>query len=343
MALAIAVFCLSATAIIIAGTFLARSGDVIAARTRLGGLWVGSVFLALATSLPELATDIVAVRLGALDLAAGDLFGSSMANMLILGIIGIIPAGAGLFRKAALDHALYASLAIILTGIAAAAILAGGDGRVGWLGVGSIILLLVYGFGSWAAFRHSTVARVAGVVVEMSGDTPVEGDPASGARAPTLRRAGLTFLAASAAILLVAPRFARSADELATLSGLGTTVVGTALVGLATSLPELVTCVAAVRLKAYDLAVGNLFGSNALNMTVFVALDAAYGDGPFLSAISPTHAITGLVAIVMMGIAVAALVYRSQTLYRLREPSSLLLIGAYIVGLALVATRATAG
>jgi cation:H+ antiporter len=50
--------------------------------------------------------------------------------------------------------------------------------------------------------------------------------------------------------------------------------MGTWLVGLATSLPELVTSLAAVRLRAYDLAVGNLFGSNALNMTIFAVLDA---------------------------------------------------------------------
>ncbi len=57
---------------------------LIAERTGLGRLWIGVVPLATATSLPEVATDIAAVRFGALDLAAGDLFGSSMADMLIL-------------------------------------------------------------------------------------------------------------------------------------------------------------------------------------------------------------------------------------------------------------------
>ena len=77
-------FSVAAVVVVMAGTVLARNGDVIAARTKLGGASVGSVFLALATSLPEIVTDISAVRLGAIDLAAGDLPGSSMANMLIL-------------------------------------------------------------------------------------------------------------------------------------------------------------------------------------------------------------------------------------------------------------------
>jgi len=102
-----------------AGTVLARNGDRIAALTNLGGLWVGSVLLALATSL----TDIAAIRIGAHDLAAGDLFGSSMANMLILALIALVPAGVDVFRKAALDHALYASLAIVMTSIATVTIL----------------------------------------------------------------------------------------------------------------------------------------------------------------------------------------------------------------------------
>lgn len=72
---------ISALAIVGAGTLLARASDVIAARTKWGAVWVGSVFLAAATSLPEIVTDISAVRLDASDLAAGDLFGSSMANV----------------------------------------------------------------------------------------------------------------------------------------------------------------------------------------------------------------------------------------------------------------------
>lgn len=72
-----------------------------------------------ATSLPELVTDVAAVRLDAVDLAVGDLFGSSMANMLILALVDLAYPCKGLLRHAALDHALAACLAMALTALVA--------------------------------------------------------------------------------------------------------------------------------------------------------------------------------------------------------------------------------
>ena len=73
-----------AMVVALAGTYLARSADQIAEITRLGRLLIGSVLLAAATSLPELTVDLSAVRQGMPDLAVGDLFGSSLMNLLIL-------------------------------------------------------------------------------------------------------------------------------------------------------------------------------------------------------------------------------------------------------------------
>lgn len=326
-----ATFLLTAAIVIVAGTILARSGDVIAARTKLGGLWVGSVFLAIATSLPELTTDIAAVRMNEPDLAAGDLFGSSMANMLILAILNLVPRGTGLFREAALEHVLFAALAVLLTCIAAVTIVVAPATSVARIGAGSATLLAVFLLGSHAIYRHGRLARKAARVEEMSAG------PASGAepepRKQSLRNAVLAFLAASAVILVAAPRFAASADALATMSGLGTTFVGTWLVGFATSLPELVTGLAAVRMRAFDLAVGNLFGSNAFNMCVFPVLDIAHPGPPILSVISRAHLVSALAAIALMTIGVAAIVYRAQGRLSLREPSSALIIVGYILGL----------
>lgn len=149
---------------------------------------------------------------------------------------------------------------------------------------------------------------------------------------PSLRRAVLTFVGAAIVVLLVAPQFARSAEGIAELTGVGSTFVGTWLVGLSTSLPELATSLAAVRLRAYDLAVGNRFGSNALNMAVFVVLDPLHAGGRVLGAVSPGHAVTALVAVALMGIAVATLVYRAKGTRALVEPGSLLIVLGYLGG-----------
>jgi cation:H+ antiporter len=328
-------FLASALLVVLAGTSLAQNGDVIAARTRLGGLWVGSVFLAIATSLPELATDIAAVRLGEPDLAAGDLFGSSMANMLILALVSLLPRGELLFRKAALDHALYAALAIIMTCLAAIFIFVRAPVSVLGIGPGSLVLLATYLIGSRAIFRHTALAPQAGVVAEMGADGPAAA-PTTPEGGRTLRRAALGFAGASLIILVAAPVFARTSAGLAEASGLGTTFFGTWLVGFATSLPELVTSLAAVRLQAYDLAVGNLFGSNALNMAMFVPLDVAHSAGPILAVVSSTHALSALVAVVMMATALAALVYRAKGRFAVLEPGSAILLLTYVAGLGLI-------
>jgi cation:H+ antiporter len=337
-ALTVVGFILSASAVVFAGVRLARHGDVIAARTRLGRLWVGSLFLAIATSLPELTTDIAAVRLGAPDLAAGDLFGSSMANMLILALLSLLP-GAELFRRAALDNGLCASLAIALTATAALLVTIRPEGSVLGVGYGSLVLGVGYVAGMWAVYRNSTLAKRAVGIEEMAAGG---GDPGTVAAAserpesPPLRTAVAGFVVASLVVLIAAPLFALSAKRLAELTGLAQSFVGTWLVGFATSLPELVTSLAAVRMGAYDLAVGNLFGSNAVNMVMFLPLDLAHGSQPFLASVSSVHVLSALVAIVLMAIGIASIVYRSESRFARLEPSSALMLLVYFVGLGLV-------
>lgn len=326
---AIAGLVLGALGVVAAGVVLARSSDVIAARTNLGRVWVGSIFLAAATSLPELLTDISAVRIGAADLAAGDLFGSGMANMLILAAIALRP-GAHLFRRAALDHTLSAALAIVMTGIAAIAVLLGPRTTLLGLGPGTLVLLVVYLLGTRLLFLHSALLQEAGTTVELGA---AAGAAKGGERLPSLAWALGRFLAATAVIIVAAPLFASSAVRIAEITGLATSFIGTLLVGVTTSLPELVTAIAALRLGAIDLAVGNLFGSNAFNMVIFAPLDLVAGGVPLLAAVSAVHAVTALMAIMMMAVALGAMVYRTKAPDANVETFALLLVAIYVVGM----------
>ncbi len=99
---------------------------------------------------------------------------------------------------------------------------------------------------------------------------------------------------------------------------------------VATSLPELATSLAAVRLGAYDLAVGNLFGSNALNTTIVFGADAATTSGPILAAVSGSAAITaGLGALLLMAIALGGVVHGARTRFERGEPDALLVLVTY--------------
>ena len=113
------IFILSAATIVAAGTKLSFYGDRIAEHTGLGRLWIGVVLMAAATSLPEVFTTISAGWLNAPDLAAGDLFGAGMSNMLTLGLIDLLHRQKRVWQQAALGHTLTAALAMVLTGLAA--------------------------------------------------------------------------------------------------------------------------------------------------------------------------------------------------------------------------------
>lgn len=318
-----------AAGVVYAGVLLAKSADVIATRTGLGGLWLGMVLLAFATSLPELVTAGTAAWIGAPDLAAGDLFGSNMANMLILAVLNLLP-GTEVFRRASLDQALSATFAISLTAIAGGFVLLQTPLSVGIFGPGSLLLLGVYLVGSRAILRHTSAAEAAGGAGGASPPPDIAAEPAL-----SMRKAVWTFLLGTVLVTVTAPIFAVSAEGAVELTGLTESFVGVIVLGVATSLPEVVTSLAALRIGAYDLAVGNLFGSNAINMVMFAPLDLVTSS-PILAAVDPVHAFAGLASIVMMALALGAIALRSRGKLSLLEPSSGLIILTYIVSVAMV-------
>lgn len=322
------IFVLSGLLIVIAGSALAKYADDISDITGMGRLWTGSILLAAATSLPELATDVAAVRMGAPDLAAGDLFGSSMANMLILAIVDLIYSRQHLLQKAALDHALAASLAITLNAIGAIFMLLHEKLTVFGASPVSWIILVLYVAGTRVLYQHNRTENSA----PPTSPSPPQEVPPKGKLSVALAK----FFAAALGVLLAAPGFAWAAKGIAERTGLGSTFVGTWLVGLSTSLPELVSTIAAVRMGAFDLAVGNLFGSNAFNMVVFLPMDLAQPGSAISSSLAPAHALSGLIAIILMGIGLSAIVYRAKRRMALIEPSSLMLVLAYVIGIILL-------
>jgi cation:H+ antiporter len=125
-------------------------------------------------------------------------------------------------------------------------------------------------------------------------------------------RASIGFATATVGLLVAAPFLAQSASEIAKVTGISATFV---------------------RLGAFDLAVGNLFGSNTFNMAAFFFVDIAYHGGPFFNAVSDTHAMTALWSILLMSIGLMGIIYRVEERYILIKPDSFLIILGYCLGL----------
>jgi cation:H+ antiporter len=300
---------------------LARQADTIAEETGLGRLWIGTVLLAASTSLPELLTNINAGLLDEPDIGAGDLLGASLANMLILAALDVAYARRRILHNVAMDHTLVGLLGILLAAIAGSAIFARGWGRIGHVGLESLAILLVYLGGLTLLYRSAVI-----------GPVPSEESRSRARDRGRLRTALAGFALGAAGLALLTPVLVLSADAVSREAGMTATFVGTLLVGLSTSLPELAATVAAVRLGALDLAAGNVFGSVAFNMLVFVILDAAYLPGPLTGALSRDHLLTVLLLVICLALALMAILSRAQ-----RRPGpvlveSVLVVAAYVVG-----------
>jgi cation:H+ antiporter len=256
--------------------------------------------------------------MGAIDLTAGDLFGSSLCNLMILAVVDLVTRSRPrLLGRQAAAHALSATACVVLKCIVLIGILAKQTVDLGRVSAASLVLIAVY----FAILRLVYFDELA---ARRELPTPdVQHRPKL---LPNLSGFGL----AAVVILLVAPRLAHVADELAQVSGLGRTFMGTVFVAAVTSLPEVVASWTAVRLGATELAVGNVFGSNAFNMFVVGLLDFAQ-PGPLLAQVSPTHAVTVVAGILITAVATLTLLYRAERRWLFIEPDAVL-IAALVVG-----------
>jgi cation:H+ antiporter len=321
-------FALTALLVVLAAIQLATYGDVIAVRTGLGGLFIGTLLVAMATSLPELLTAVNAIQQGAPNLTAGDIFGSGMFNMLLLALVDLLHRQKRVLRLVAAVHALSGGLAVLLTGLAVFFIWADIDLQIGWMGVDSLILMALYLYGLRLINRN---ARRAGASLPPEEELPKT--------APPLWVAGLGFLLATLVLVLTTPWLVHSAIGIAEITGLSTGFVGAALVAVVTSLPEAASTLAAVRIGAYDLAVGNLFGSNLFNMFALGLIDFFYTDGRLLSVIDPNLTLAGLMALLLTSIALIGNLAQEERRFLFLEIDAWLILIGYGSGIYLLFSR----
>jgi cation:H+ antiporter len=287
----------------VAGTALSHYGDVIAGKTGLSGSWIGLVLMATITSLPELSTGVSAVSIGnAPNIAAGDVLGSCVFNLVLLAILDMMRRNRPFYAEVSGTHSLSASFGIVLIGAAGLGILTAplhAPFAIGHVGVLTPILIAGYGYVMWAVFLREREANAGAELIDRYPDV-------------SLRLAVTRYALAALFVIGAGLSLPFIGKELSEVMGWSTSFVGTLLVAGVTSTPELVVTVAAMRIGAIDMAVGNLLGSNLFNMLVLAIDDLAFLDGPLLARISPAHASSALSAIIMSAVVIAALQSRPR-------------------------------
>lgn len=325
-------FILCTGVIVYAGTKLSRYADIIAELTGLGRTWIGVILLASVTSLPELMTGVSSIAIFDLpNIAVGDVLGSCMFNILIIALLDFSRRSEPISSQTHRGQILTGGYGILLLGLVSLAIIA--DSKipvVGWFGLYSLFFILIY-FGAIRMIFMYEKRRHLPENVEKQES-----------RYGKISKKKVYLKYAFFAILIIgaAMWLPHLGDQIAEMTGLGKTFVGTIFIALSTSLPELVVSFGALRIGSIDLMFGNLFGSNLFNIGILAIDDLLYTKGALLSNVSQSHLISANAAIVMTAIMVVGLTYQTKKKFLYLAWDSIAVILVYISTIWLLLTMA---
>ncbi|MEA1871439.1 MAG: sodium:calcium antiporter, partial [Candidatus Bipolaricaulota bacterium] len=286
------------------------------------------LFLATITSIPELTTTVTGATIGVPNIALGNALGSNLFNIAIIVVMDIFLLGRGPFLRLVKPyHAASGGIAILLTVLVILGITVAPNAAI--LGVNpiSFIILFTYIAGVFLLFR-----------LEKRDDEEDKGTK----EMMGLRRAIVGFCFSGGVIIVSGIFLIHASKAIAENTALSASFMGAILVAIATSLPELATSIGALKIKAYDMIVGNLFGSNMFNiLTVFFA-DVAFRRGAIFAGLEDGWTDQLILASLGIGITViatTAIVYRSKRrVLRMGGDAALILI-AYLVSIGLIIYR----
>lgn len=298
-------FLLCAVIIIFAGTRLAKYADAIAEKTGLGRLWIGLLVLAFVTAMPEMITALSSAALVKVpDLAVGALLGSCTFNLAIIAILDIRHKGVPVLSKVSLTHLISAGMGALLIALVGGGILVGErfpGVAVGWVSIPSVIVPLLYMVGARQIFRAEQNEKSKVRVAE-----PRQYDRSS-SRAVYLR-----FGLSAAAVIGTGIWLSFIVDEISRTTGWDAGFVGSLLIAITTSMPELVVAISALRLGSPDMAIGDILGANMLDIMAVTWADLVYTQEPILSAVSNSHLITAVLTITMSLLVIVGIRFRQQ-------------------------------
>lgn len=278
-------FILVAAITVYAAIKLSTFADVISTKTSMGGLLVGTILLAGATSLPEVTTSLSAVFIDSPDIAVGNVLGSNLFNLFILALFDLYFRSKRLYEKVDRSHLYSAILGIVLMGLALSGLLYDRTPTLLGVGIEAIAMLVLYIIGLvW--------------INKKTGKNPLveEGDANEEDAHPTIsvKKAVIGFVIAAVIIMAAGTALSILGDQIAVLTGLGASFIGSFLIAATTSLPEAVAVFVALRLRNVNLAFGSILGSNLFNMLILVMSDIAYNGPSILNIASTSHIITGV-------------------------------------------------
>lgn len=302
------VFAFFALVIAVGGTRITGVVDQLADRTGLGEATAGALLLGAATSLGGAVLSVTAAWKGNPELAVSNALGGIAVQTFFLAVADMV------YRRANLEHAAASAPNMMQNGLLICLL--------------SLILLapLLPDVTFWGI--HPVTPVLFGFylyglkLVQRATDTPMwwpaitwetrEDEPGDTSHMPSASRLWVEFLVLMAILGFAGYMLEPSATIIARETGLGQTVIGVLLTAVATSIPELVTSIAAVRRGALTLAVGGIIGGNAFDTLFTASSDVAYRDGSIYHAISEDAKFWIVLSLLMSGILMMGLIRRER-------------------------------
>ena len=347
----ILIFVVAAAVVWAAGVRLSRYADKLIDKTGVSDVFVGSIGLAVITSLPEVATTISATLANNAGMAINNLFGSIALQVTVLVVADAY------IKKTSLSGLLESPVArlqatclVFLLAVAAISIMHN-DVAIFHIGVWSVTLFLLYvgasymvnyfkGLKWWITEprERESIGEVKAIVREHErkqhdgADRKADDEPEIPLSTALWSSLGLSVLIAAVFVLVGGYFVANSADVISQKTGIGSNFMGFFFVGITTSLPELSTTISAVKLQRPRMAFSNIFGTNLLNVGMVFLADVFYFNGPVLNEVGTFSAAAALLGIVLTSVYLMGLTIQLKRAFFNLGVDSILIVLFYIAG-----------
>lgn len=247
---------IAAVAIVVALSIkLGKYVDIIDAKSNISGAFIGGVLLAAVTSLPELFTSLSAVWVVKENsLVIGNILGSNLINFAFFGVMLTIFCRG--LKKAEFSKFYYIALAVIVCmyGLVALGLYLGDYLKIGWYTAVSPAILVLYVL----------------FIRKMPKTSEQSEDKDEGL---SLKQAVTRFIICAVVLIAMSVCMTYLTDIVSDKLDLGKTFAGALFLGVATSLPELISSITLCHRGNYDAAAGNIIGSNVFNFTILFVAD----------------------------------------------------------------------
>lgn len=241
--------------------------DLLDKKTNLSGAFIGGVMLSAVTSLPELFTSLTStVYLDKAGLCIGNILGSDLFNLTVLAVLMLVFFKGFSKAKVAKSHVIVAVTVLLIyiimilnwQGIVVGGIKLGSH----TISILTVFIIILYAIG----------------VKHMAGDESETADDENITKL-TVKQIVTRFILVSLGIIIVSITVTNLTDKIAVKLGLGAGLAGALFLGVATSLPELVSTTSLFKMKNYNVGIGNIIGSNIFNFLILSIADICYfGD-----------------------------------------------------------------